>query len=158
MKNSGITLITLVVMIAVIIILTSIFMASGLDSLNEAKNTEIKNEIYQLSQAVSNRYTSYEKNDGNIVLHGTLAKNVSDFDDVDKCMDKITSALKFDEDETQEDRQGKINRINSEITRDYEKFVMVIDANDRVKLGMENSTDNIYIVDYFTGSVYGPIE
>lgn len=155
MKNKGITIITLIVTIAVIIILTSIFIATGLDSLKEAKNTEIKNEIYQLKQAVVNRYTSYEKNDGDIALFGTLAENHDDIDSFEDCMAKIKATLSSDEDDNLE---KKFERISGEIARDYKKFVMVVDSEDRVKLGMENSSDNVYIVNYYTGSVYGPIE
>lgn len=155
MNNKGITIITLIVMIAVIIILTSIFMATGLDSLKEAKNSEIKNEIYQLKQAVVNRYTSYEKNDGNIALIGTLAKNEwSNFED---CLERVIASLTYDN-ETIEERTSGEARIKKEISRDYNKFVMIVNSGDRLRLGLENSSDNVYIVNYYTGAVYGPIK
>lgn len=155
MKNKGITIITLIVMITVIIILTSVFMATTLDSLNETENTGRKNEIYQLKEAVINRYTSYEKNNGNVILVGTLAKNK--YPSPTDCVDKITPTLSFDS-ATQEEKNNKINKISNEITRDYDSFVMIVDSGDRIKLGLENSSDYIYIVNYYTGSVYGPIE
>ena len=155
MKNKGITIITLIVMITVIIILTSVFIATGLDSLNEAKNTEKKNEIYLLKEAVINRYTSYEKNNGNVILVGTLAKNK--YPSLTDCIDKIIPTLSLDN-ATPEEKNDKINKISNEITRDYDKFVMIVDSGDRIKLGLENSSDYIYIVNYYTGSIYGPIE
>ena len=153
-KNRGVTIITLIVMIAVILILTSIFIAAGLNSLEEAKEAEIQNEIYQLKQAVVNRYTSYEKNEGDIALIGTLAKNNWT---VSECVDKIIPTLVLDT-ETQEEKENKINKITNEITRDYDKYVMLLDSADRTTLGLENASDNIYLVNYYMGSVYGPIE
>ena len=52
-NNEGISLITLVITIIVIIILTSIFISTGLNSLDE-----VKNEMYNLKQAVVTRFTS----------------------------------------------------------------------------------------------------
>lgn len=155
MKNNGVTIITLIVMITVIIILTSIFIATGLDSLNEAKNAEVKNEIYQLKQAVVNRYTSYEKNNGNIALHGTLARNR--WTDSEDCLEEVIASLTY-ENETVEEKASVEARIRNEIARDYDKFVMLVDSGDRINLGLENSSDNVYVVNYYTGAVYGPIE
>lgn len=155
MENKGITIIALIVMIAVIIILTSIFVATGIDSLNESKKAEIQNEIYQLKQAVVNRYASYEKNDGNISLIGTSA--TAKWAEADMCVNDVISTLTF-EDETEDEKQLKIGRIANEITRDYDKFVKLVDSDDRISLGLENTSNNLYLVNYYTGSVYGPIK
>lgn len=155
MNNKGVTIITLIVTILVILILSSIFISVGLDSLNEAKETEIKNEMYQLKQAVINKYTSYEKNDGKIALVGTSA--LSKWGNKNECIEKVIATLQY-EDESMDEIERRKARVSGEIARDYDEFVMLIDSDARVKLGLENSSDNVYIVNYYTGSVYGPIE
>lgn len=154
-KNNGVSLITLIVMIAVVLILSSIFISTGLDALKESKNSEVKNEIYQLKQAVVNKYTSYEKNNGNVILVGTLAKNK--WTNYSECITEIYKTLEFDK-ETEAEKEAKRAKISGDIARDYDTFVKLIYSGDMAKLGLESFSDeNVYIVDYYTGSVYGPI-
>lgn len=155
-KNRGITIITLVITITVILILTSIFIATGIDALNESKKAEIENEIYQLKQAISARYTSYIKNDGDISLLGDSPNNK--WVNADECINTVISVLRFEDDLSPEDEEAKKQKVRDEILRDYNTYVKIIDSGDKLKLGLENySDDKVYVVDYFTGSVYGPI-
>lgn len=155
-NNSGITLVTLIITIIALIILTSVFMATGTDSLEEAKQSEIKNEMQQLKQAVISKFTSYQKNDGNVFLNGESAKNK--WGDPEVCVDKIIESLIFEEDTTFEEKNAKIQKITKEVIRDYDTFVRVIYSGDKVDLGIDNyATDYVYIVNYNTGAVYGPI-
>lgn len=150
MKNSGITIITLIITIVVIIILTSIFVASGLESLNEAKITKAENEIKMLKEAVVNRYTSYVKNQNGIALYGTPVKDKMSSSE---CVERILDTLNNDE------KIKKETKITKEIERDYAKFVMLVASGDMARLGLENyDVDNVYIVNYNTSSVYGPIK
>lgn len=154
-RNNGITLITLVIMIVVILILTSVFIATGIDALNESKNSEIANEIYQIEQAIAEKYVSYMKNDGNIALTGSAPS--SKWTTMDECVDAVLLTLDF-EDVSFEDKTMKVQKINNDFTRDYDKFVKILYSGDMAKLGLENfSDDNVYVVNYYTGSVYGPI-
>lgn len=153
-SNKGISLISLVIMIIVILILTAIFVSSGLDSVFEAKNSKNSNEIAQLKTAVVNRFNSYLKNEDTVTLIGRLAKNTYT---TEECVNKIISTLDFEK-STQEQKNLETSRITSNITRDFEDYVMIIESGDMSKLGLENySKTNRYIVDYYTGAVYGPI-
>lgn len=155
--NSGISLITIVVTIVVMIILTSIFISTGLSSLNEVKDSEIKNEMYNLKQAVVTRFTSYQKNDGNVTLIGTYAK--SKWPDSNDCIDKVIPTLEYDEEDTADDKIAKAEKVSNSIKADYDEYVMIIKSEDMKKLGLDSVSDkNVYIVDYYLGAVYGPIE
>ena len=155
-NNKGITLITLIITIIAIIILASVFMATGTESLEEAKKSEIANEIHQLKLAIVDKFTSYQKNDGNVFLIGELAKNK--WPNSDDCVDKVIEVLIFDEDDTFEEKTLKTNRVSIEIARDYDKYVKIIYSGDMESLGLQKySKDNAYIVNYNTGGVYGPI-
>lgn len=156
-NNSGISLITLVITIIVMIILTSIFVSTGLNSLNEAKDSEVKNEIYNLKQAVVTKFTSYQKNDENVTLIGTYAK--SKWPDSSDCIDKVIPTLEYDEEDTPDDKIAKAERVSNSIKADYDEYVMIIKSEDMKKLGLDSvSEKNVYIVDYYMGAVYGPIE
>ena len=156
-NNEGISLITLVITIIVIIILTSIFISTGLNSLDEVKNSEVKNEMYNLKQAVVTRFTSYQKNDGNVTLIGTYAK--SKWSDPNDCIDKVIPTLEYDDTDTSDDKIAKAERVSNSIKADYDEYVMIIKSEDMKKLGLDSVYEkNVYIVDYYMGAVYGPIE
>lgn len=156
-NNKGISLITLILTIIVILILTAIFVSSGLDSIFEAKGSKNANEIAQLKSAVADRFNSYLKNEDTVALVGKLAKNTESYNTVDECVNKIISTLDFEK-ATDEEKNAEKNRISNNISRDYEKYVMIIESGDMAQLGLENySKTNRYIVDYYTGAVYGPI-
>ena len=131
------------------------FAISGLDSLEEAKEAEIKNEMYQLKQAVVNKYTSYEKNDGDISLIGSLAKN--NWSTSSECIEKIRPTLDFSDLDSDE-QEKKLERISGDIARDYDEFVMIVNSGDMTRLGIDKVSGATYIVNYYTGSVYGPID
>ena len=155
MNNRGVTLITVIIMISVILILSAIFVSTSLESLEEAKKAERKTEIYQLHLAVMDRYTMYEKNQGNISLIGTLAK--SKWTTASECLNEILSTVDFSELESGE-KAKKIEKITNEIARDYDEYVMLVNSGDVTRLGVDKVSGATYIVDYYTGSVYGPIE
>ncbi len=153
-NNKGISLITLILTIIVILILTAIFLSTGLDSIFEAKGSKNANEIAQLKSAISDRFNSYLKNEDTVALTGKLAKNTYT---TDECINKIISTLDFEK-ATDEEKETQKNKISNNISRDYEKYVMIIESGDMAQLGLENySKTNRYIVDYYTGMVYGPI-
>lgn len=153
-NNKGINLITLIIMIAVILILTAIFASNGLDSIFEAKNSKNANEIAQLKTAVTNRFNSYLKNEDTVMLIGQPAKNTYS---TNECINKIISSLDFEK-TSQEEKDAEVSKITNNISRDFSEYVMIIGSGDMAKLGLENySKTNRYIVNYYTGAVYGPI-
>ena len=117
----------------------------------------MKNEMYNLKQAVVTRFTSYQKNDGNVTLIGTYAK--SKWSDPNECIDKVIPTLEYDDTDTSGDKIAKVERVSNSIKADYDEYVMIIKSEDMKKLGLDSvSEKNVYIVDYYMGAVYGPIE
>ena len=154
-KNNGVTLITVIVMVIIIIILASIFMANGLNSITQTKEGKIKYEKSQIKEAIADEYTNFIKNSDTATLIGTSAK--SKWENSEDCISKIKSSLSDEDYENAEERAKAESKIESDIKRDYEKYVMIIDSTDKQKLGLENFSENyIYIVNYNTNSVYGP--
>ena len=149
-NNKGITLIALIIMIIVLLILTSIFVATSLDALNETEKSEIQSEMHALEQAVSERYTSYIKNGESSRVE--LVGLTPIWPTASECVGAIKVAMKYED-------SDRINRVSGEISRDYEKYVKIIDANEAKKLGIDNlNKDYQYVVDYYTSAVYGPIK
>ena len=143
-------------MVMAIIVLASVFIATGTESLEESKKSAITNEIHQIKEAIVNKYVSYQKNDGNVYLNGVLAK--SKWPNSGDCIDLIVDLITYQEGATFEEKAMKISKISAEIGRDYDKYVKIIHSGDMASLGLENyATDSVYIVNYKTGGVYGPI-
>lgn len=155
-KNKGITLLSVVITITATIILAAIFVSAGLDTLEESKVARINNEIGELKRAIATKYTLYNESNGEILLPGTPAStkwaNPAD------CAEVAISTIDFLE-YTATEQQLKSNIVRNEISRDYEFFVKVVSSKDAEDLGAENITsENKYIINYNTGSVYGPIK
>ena len=155
-NNSGITLTALIFMVIILLILSSVFIATGLSALNDAKDTNIQAEKKALEEAISIRYASYLKNDANVALPGDRTLNI--ISDAEKCVNEVLKYITFDN-MTEDQKEQKRQLIIDNITEDYNNnFVKVIDASDAKSLGVEPfSADNKYIVDYATSSVFGPI-
>lgn len=153
-NNKGITLITLVIVIIVLVILTSIFVATSLKALNETGSSETQNQIHAIEEAISVRYASYLKSDGNVSLVGSSPT----WSSPSECVDAIMKSMDVTN-LSAEDVAAKRTRISNEIARDYEKYVKMIGSGDATLLGIEQlSTDNVFVVDYYTSKVYGPIK
>ena len=147
-KNNGVTLITVIVMVIIIIILTSIFMASGLDSIDQSKEGKIKYEKSQIKEAIADEYTNYIKNSDRTTLTGTLAK--TKWENSEDCINKIKASLSDDDYENADEKAKVESKIENDIKRDYEQYVMIINSADKQKLGLENfSNDYVFIVNYF---------
>jgi len=156
-NNRGITLITLIYMIIIILILTSIFIATSLNSLEEARNSEIENELHVLEQAINERFVSYIKNDKslNVQLTGNSpsANGLSETD----CVNIAIECTDYTDYST-EDIAKKKQKISDDISRDYDDYVKIISKSEAKALGIEPfSEENIYMVDYYTAKAYGPI-
>ena len=141
-KNSGISIIALVVTVIVIIILASIVTTSGLDSIDETAKSKIDVEIRNLKDAVSDRMVNNAQNPTRYPLVG-------------KKVDDVTEYIYYVKDITNEEIKNFIQSINEENIDSY-RLVDYIAAN---ALGVQSiDTEHYYIVDYSTGKVYGTID
>ena len=149
-KSNGVTLITLVITIIVILILTSIFVATGMNALKEARKSEIQAEIGSLQEAISIRFTSYLKNGESVDLVGISPTSIEKLSDASKCINAIKNSVGINS-----DKEAKITR---EIVSHFDEYVKIVTPYEASILGVEPiKEDSIYIVDYYTSAVYGPI-
>ena len=149
MKSSkGITLASLVVIIASTILLSSLAISTGyryIKKVNEADETYFK-EI--LSNAVLKREKNYNINSGDYNRLGYYINNQELFDDIiDKFVNKIVSANKKELFEN-----GKWYIVDSESAKelgvkDADKYINTFNKE-------ENKKVKVSMVDYISGSVY----
>lgn len=142
-NNSGVSIITLVVTIMIIIILASIAIMSGRDSIDETSKTKVDVEIGSLKEAVSARMIDYARNSLKYPLIG-------------KKVDDVTVYLPYIENLSEEEKDAFTARVNAASSKDVYR---IVDSIAAASLGVDAVNENHYfIVDYATGSVYGSID
>lgn len=153
MKNSkGISMITLIVTIVVMLILASIAFFAGDDSVDTANRAKLGSEKKSLKEAMQSRFAGYMRNSDTYPLEGTI---------IDSDVDVIAEYLK---------NIGRIeankNEVKAEINTFLEKNVSneeynrIINYSDMLALEMthvSNTMDYSYIVNYYSLDVVGPI-
>ena len=140
-NNRGISLITLTIMIVVMLILASIVMNSGIDSIDEANDAKIATEISKLKEAVSKRMTDN-------------ARNSSAYPFVGRKVDDIVGYAYFIETMS----NGDLQKFIATVDEDSIDYMRVVDCIDAANLGVSGvSEDHYFIVDYYNGKVYGII-
>lgn len=142
MRNrDGISLISLVVMIIIIVIFASIATISSISDIKETANTKIDVEISELKKAVSDRMVNHERNPEKYPLIG---EKVVDPTDYLYYIDRLDNS--------------EITEIASSINEDNIDYYRLVDNVSADKLGVDSlSTEHYFLVDYYTGKVYGTI-
>ena len=141
MKNSGISLITVVIMVVIMIILAGIAMSNGMESVNEATDTKIAVEISELKKAVADRMIEIETKP----TVGMPGQKVDD----------IVEYIYYVKDMEPAEIQEFIRGVNSE-NIDYYR---IVDSIAAASLGVSSvQEDHHFIVDYYTGKVYGIVD
>lgn len=139
-KSSGISLITVVIMVVIMIILAGIAMSSGMESVNEATDTKVSVEISEIKKAVANKMIEIET-DSTVGLPGQK-------------VDDIVEYIYYVESMENEDLQEFLSGIDEE-TLDYYRL---LDSISAAALGVSSvQEDHYFIVDYYTGNVYGTV-
>ncbi len=140
MKNSGISLLSVVIMVVIIIILAGIVLSNGMDSVNEATDTKIAVEISEIKKAVADRMIEIET-DSTIGMPG---QKVEDIIEYAYYIDKMSAT----------ELQDFIQSVDSE----SQEYFRIVDSISAVALGVSSvQEDHYFIVDYYTGKVYGTI-
>lgn len=153
MKNSkGISMITLIVTIVVMLILASIVFIAGDDSMETADRAKIGNEKKSLQEAMQSRFAGYMRNSDTYPLEGAT---------VDSDVDVIVEYLK-DIGREYADANDVKSEINAFLTKNtgYEEYNRIINYSDMMALEMTNisyTADYSYIVNYYSLDVVGPI-
>ncbi len=141
LNNKGISLITLVVTIIVMLILASIVYSSGFQSVEETTETKIAVERKKIMEAVSKRMVDN-------------ARNPSAYPLIGKKVEDIVGYAYYIDGMTNSELQDFIESVTEE-TIDY---MRVVDSISAATLGVNGVPEtSYYIVDYYTGKVYGSI-
>lgn len=136
MKNDkGITLISLVITIIVILILTSISYYTGVNNVKESRDSAVKIELQLVQQAVIQKYTK-SKLIGDFSILPGKPYDEGDFTELNSIIGKIAEKTKV---------TIKLKDINA-------SNYFLLDTTSLGMLGITNTKDE-YIVNYVTGEV-----
>ena len=139
-KNSGIKLTSVVIMVVIMIILASVTLSSGMDSVKEANETKIAVEISEIKKAVAERMIQIET-DSTVGMPGQKVPDISEY-------------IYYVDDIKNSDLTEFLAGINDERI-DYYRL---LDSVSAAALGVASvQDDHFYIVDYYTGKVYGTV-
>lgn len=139
MNEKGISLIALVVTIIVMIILATIVIKVGNDGFTTAIDAQIASEIRDVESAAMKRFSDNAVSETAYPLLGEKIE-------LETAITTICSNTEYTDADIRESLTKNIS------------YVRKINSTDINGLGVKNATGNLYIVDYFSGKVYGPIK
>ena len=140
MKKSGISLISVVIMVVIMLILASVAMSSGMDSVEESRKTKIDVEISEIKKAVANKIIEIETNP----TAGMPGQKITD----------VIEYVYYIEDMD----NSELESFLSEVNEDKIDYYRLVDSISAAALGVASvQEDHYYIVDYYIGKVYGPV-
>lgn len=141
-QNNGVTMMSLIITILVMIILVTIVLSSGMTSINETVNTKNEMEIRNLKDAVAARMINNEKNPEKYPLIGNTIDDLAGFLNY---VDNLSEA--------------DVEKITKNLTEDNMKYYKIINYQEASQLGVDSvAKTHYYIIDYLAGNVYGPID
>lgn len=167
MKNSkGISMITLIITIVVIIILSSIAIVVSENGIDMALDARYQNERKELSDAVISRFAGYLRNSSTYPLEGASVpaifdESLSNADKEAQALSQILEYLKTSGSATAgtDDVKNEISKILHD-NINHIKYTRIIGSSEMLSLGLSNLTSDInyvYIVNYYSADVIGPI-
>ena len=140
MKNSGISLLAVVITVVVMIILASIVMSNGMDSVNEANDTKIAVEISEIKKAVADRMIEMETSS----TVGMPGQKVNDIVEYAPYVEGMSTA--------------ELQDFIQSVTAENKDYFRIVDSVSAAALGVASvQKDHYFIVDYYNGKVYGII-
>lgn len=140
MKNSGISLLSVVIMVVIIVLLAGIVLSNGMDSVSEATDTKVAVEISEIKKAVADRMIEIET-DSTVGMPGQKVEDIIEY-------------IYYVEDMTANEIQDFIQSVDSE----SQEYFRIVDSISAAALGVSSvQEDHYFIVDYYTGKVYGTI-
>lgn len=151
MSNSkGISMVTLVITIIVMIILSSIVIVVSTDGRDKANDAKYYNEKKILQEAMQSRFAGYMRNSDTYPIEGIVLE------------DDIYSQLSDLGRESAQDDEVK-NEIQEFLTKNnsHSEYNRIINYTDMLALEITNittSSDYSYIVNYYSLDVIGPIK
>lgn len=135
-SSKGVTLIALSVMIIIILIIASVTTYTGVNSLQEAKEERLTNELEMVQHAVLETYTKYKTIKNEDYLVGSPITSISDIP---------------------QEYQERLNKVAFLSTAIKEEKYFRLSKEDMKKIGITNAQFE-YIVNYRSGEVMNATE
>lgn len=129
-KDNGVTLIALIITIIIILILASITIYSGANSIKVAKSNSLQAQLSVVQHAALERYTQYTTSNDVDIIAGTKISN----EEAEKVASELGVTLK---------EEGEYYRLT---------------PSDLSRIGITEGLEDTYIVNYQTGEVMNETE
>lgn len=161
-NNKGINLITLVIMIVIIIILAAIVIRPVTNSYDNAIKSRQEAERNQVVSAITERFGDNQRNNNLYPLIGEAIPN--EYQNTEEALSGYLISLfknkgkllSKDEDEIQT-QKSEIEKFVSDNFEDME-YTKILYGTELLSLDIETTTTNtIYLVNYYSSDVVGPI-
>ena len=155
-NNKGLNLIALIVTIIVMIIIASIALNAAINDQEKANEAKRLTEKGQVAKAIEIRYANYTRNSAHYPIIGQkIPEHYSSKEDIKEYI--IDTFLR-------EQIIANANSISDELdafldsNMKYMEYTRILKRADIVALELENVTlKSVFIVNYYTGKVIGPI-
>lgn len=167
MKNAkGISMISLIITIIVIVILSSIAIVISESGLDMAENAQYQTEKKELREAIASRFAGYLRNSSTYPIEGVSVQSI--FDETlsnsqkeSQALNEIVSYIKGLGNDTVETDDIK-NEISELIQTNINhiKYTRIIGSTEMLSLGLTNiksDTDYVYVINYYSADIVGPI-
>ncbi len=132
-RKNGVTLISLVITIVVILILASITIYTGTANIRETKDSVAKTELQLVQQVILEKYAKYNLTNDETLLVG---EKITNFDDIDEVIQQI------------KDKTGITIELKDPNIENY----YLLNMDSLATMGITNTEDE-YIINYKTGEV-----
>lgn len=162
-NNKGISLVTLIVMILVMIILAAITIRSTMIGYEKSLEAKAGAEREQVRKAMNGKFADNQVNGTANPLVGLLIPK-ENMDTEEAVVNYLCDKLKDDymkfvniEAVEQEKQRDSIIKFVSDNFEDME-YTRILEYSDLINLGLENTNLNaVYVVNYYSSDVIGPI-
>lgn len=129
-KQKGITMISLVITVIVLIIISGIGITMGIDAIKSSKDNKLTSELMMVQHAVLEQYTKYQTTKDSTYLVG----NKLTLEEINKIAEDFNITL--------------VDIPQKYLNKEYYR----LDKASLLQIGIEN-TDDEYIVNYVSGEV-----
>lgn len=162
-KDNGVTLISLIVTIIVLMIILSITINYGVSTIYEVSNDKMESELSLVQEAIMQQYALVKSKNELGLVATSISSNKSLSSDSGRPTDLVGTRIADVTTITNKGFSTPINNYSSNATNlTYEQYYYSLNKNDLKSIGIEkqdnsssNSTKEIkYIVNYSTGEVF----
>jgi type II secretory pathway pseudopilin PulG len=161
-KDNGITLISLIVTIIVLMIILSITINYGVSTIYEVSNDKMEAELSLVQEAIMQQYALVKSKNELGLVATSISSNTSLSSDSERPTDLVGTRIADVTTITSKGFSTTIDYSSNESNLTYEQYYYSLNESDLQSIGIEkkdssssNSTKEIkYIVNYSTGEVF----